>query len=192
MLRGDNRRVSRRHVQCGHSHHRELTRGSGPAAGRCLSPLRKRKDPNQAIPNFPLTHPPLPSTVRYATAERNKNTFQMHRAIRSVSANGRSDDADVRAIDLRVSDLISLSHRAPALGCAPLEDDHEPLVAPEAAWPTTPNTTPIATGACPASVRVVLGICPASVRVVLGACRRAFAWVAYPFDAPPIASCAPR
>jgi hypothetical protein len=165
MLRGDNRRDSRpsRHVQCCHSHTENSPRGAGPAAGRCLSPLRKRKDPNLAIPKFPLTHPPLPSP---------SETRQLRQTsvIRSVSANGRSDDADVRAIDLRVSDLISLSHRAPALGCAPLEDDHEPLVAPEAAWPTTPNTTPIATGACPASVRVVLGICPASVRVVLGAC----------------------
>ena len=160
MLRGDNRRDSRpsRHVQCCHSHSENSRGAQNGIRGRCFVGVTETERPKSGNSKVAFLPPPLPSP---------SETRQLRQTsvIRSVSANGRSDDADVRAIDLRVSDLISLSHRAPALGCAPLEDDHEPLVAPEAAWPTTPNTTPIATGVCPASVRVVLGACPASVRV---------------------------
>jgi hypothetical protein len=65
---------------------------------RVLSPSGNGKTQIRQFPSCLL-----PITVRYATAGGNKKTFQMHRAIRSVSAIiGRSDDADVRAIDLRV------------------------------------------------------------------------------------------
>jgi len=195
MLRGDNRRVSRpsRHVQCCHSHHRELTRGAqNGIRGRCW------RDGNgkTQIRQFQSSHLPTPRCHQPSDTRQLRETKTRFKCI------------ELYAVFQPLT--AGLTMRMSALSTSEFSDLISSLIGHLLSavrhWRTTTSRLrrlqphglrrPIRRPELLAPARRAFASYWAHARRAFASywapVRRAFAWVAYPFDAPPIASCAPR